>query len=86
MNISRKLIHFYEEVQRFVKQQHASAEISIRNILMFADMYHITKDVRQSLGASFLDGLLLTDDSATRESCQKIAKMTFGHLWSPRSH
>jgi len=84
-NISRKLIHFYEDVQRLVKEQKVNARISIRNMVMFGDMYRLTNDVPQSLSASFLDGILLTDDSETRDSCRRIAEATFGNQWSTRS-
>jgi len=80
-NIQRLLLRFYTEIQRFAKEQSINAQISIRNILTFVELYRVTKNVKTSLDVSFLNGTLMTDSSEVKHACEAIASTVFAALY-----
>jgi len=80
-NVITLLLRFYAEMQRLAREQSMNAQISIRNILTFVDVYRVTKDVKASLDVSFLNGTLMTDSTEVKEACEAIASTVFTDLY-----
>lgn len=79
-DVLEPLLRFYGEVQRLSKEQEINAQISIRNLLMFADLFRVTGCIKTALEVSFLNGILMTDSPEVKETCQRLALTVFGNL------